>query len=144
MSPALSVRWCQKRLLTVGGLFSSSPAWVGGEWPTQATLNFSGSLFSWEGLEFTFSPSYELMPLPICSTRMFHWYWLCSGCNQLCPPTSQLECCWASQFPGVVAKLSGQLGLTDSIADGAVIQLFFWGGWVGGEGSTPNHSQFPK
>lgn len=44
-----------------------------------------------------------------------HVPWLNSatGCfadDQFCLPDSLLECCWAKQLPGVLARLSGQAG----------------------------------
>ena len=103
-----------------------SPLWVGlclsplalEEWvgPLQATLNFPNRLSCWEGLGATLSLGYELIPLPLCSPgRLDALYWLCSGGHQLCLLPSGLECCWATQLPGVATCLSGPRGPEESL-----------------------------
>lgn len=54
--------------------------------------------------------------------------WLCSrGCD-LCLSPSWLECCWATQLPGLVPSPSGQLGLEVllSTVAGTVTQHLAW------------------
>ena len=63
----------------------------------QATFSFSSRLPVLEGHRATLFLGYKLIPLPLHSIRSLHaQYWLCSGGDQLCLPSSLFQCCWAA------------------------------------------------
>lgn len=68
-------------------------------------------LSHWKGLGAHLFPGYELFPLPERSSGTLHTqYWLCFLSHQLHLPGSQLECCWAIQLPGALARPSSHMG----------------------------------
>lgn len=68
-------------------------------------------LSHWKGLGAHLFLGYELFPLPECSSGTLHTqYWLCFLSDQLHLPGSQLECCWAIQLPGALARPSSHMG----------------------------------
>lgn len=87
-----------------------------GEDPSQAILSFPNRFSKGEGLVATLSLGFELITLPMHSRGTLHTqYWLCSGSNQLCLPTSWCEGCWAAQLQDVSASPSSQMWLEDTL-----------------------------
>lgn len=59
---------------------------------------------------------YELIPITVHSTGILHlWYWLFSGGNQFCLPTSPFRHCWATQLYSVPSSIFGQMWLGDTL-----------------------------
>lgn len=96
------------------GLCLSTLSWAGMEEATPGYPSFPKNLPGWVGVNL--SLGYNLITLSICSRRTLHiWHWFCSGGNLLCPPNSWFKCYWTTQLPAILASLSGQMWLGDTL-----------------------------